>query len=205
MRSANSEGNCYRLVTYPTCHALVLKNSRNPILIGQRYRSHRGVVRCHYLFFAAFPKGGVTVITRRMTATEHTRVLIVDDHRIVRLGLRRLLESTNSHIVVGEAGSGKEALETLPDARPDLAIVDISMDGMDGIELTERIKEEHPGVRVLIVSMHGESYYVRQALGVGADGYVLKDNIDSVLKEATDAVLGGERYLCEDSRKLVGG
>lgn len=125
------------------------------------------------------------------------RVFLVDDHRIVRLGFRRLLEQSGTLSVAGEAASGEEALEKIPLVRPDLAVVDISMKGMDGIELTRQIKQHHPEVYVLIVSMHNERFYVDRALEAGADGYVLKDNVDELMLEATDAVLAGQRYLCK--------
>lgn len=131
------------------------------------------------------------------------RVLIVDDHRIVRLGLRHLLEETHCRIVVGEAKSGEEALEVFDEVQPDLVLADISMGGMDGIELTKHLKSSRPDVKVLIVSMHAESLYVHQALNVGADGYVDKGNIDGVIEEATSAVLAGKQYLCESTRKLM--
>ena len=140
-----------------------------------------------------------------MVRSDLPRILLVDDHRVVRLGYRHLLESLGYFAVAGEAASGKEALVVLPDLKPDLAIVDISMKEMDGIELTRRIKRDHPDVRVLVVSMHDGSYHIRQALAAGADGYVLKNNIDTVMEEAVDAVLAGKRYLCKDSRKLVAG
>ncbi len=133
-----------------------------------------------------------------MVAADFPRVFLVDDHRIVRLGFRRLLEESGTLLVAGEAASGEEALEKIPQVRPDLAIVDISMKGMDGIELTRALKRQYPDVRVLVVSMHDESFYVDRALQAGADGYVLKDNVDELMFEAADEVLAGRRYLCRD-------
>lgn len=136
--------------------------------------------------------------TISMVAAGRSRVFLVDDHRIVRLGFRRLLEQSDTLSVAGEADSGEKALEEISQVRPNLAIVDIAMQGMDGIELTRTLKEKYPEVRVLIVSMHNESFYVDRALAAGADGYVLKDNVDELMLEAAGAVLAGRRYLCRD-------
>lgn len=133
-----------------------------------------------------------------MVAADLARVFIVDDHRIVRLGFRRLLEQAGTLSIAGEASSGEEALQKIPHAHPDLAIVDISMKGMDGIELTRHLKQDHPELRVLIVSMHDDTFYVERALEAGADGYVLKDNVDELMLEAAQKVLTGQRYLCRD-------
>lgn len=138
-----------------------------------------------------------------MTSDRHPRIFIVDDHPIVRMGFRRLLEMSSTFTVAGEAGSGAEALEKVPQARPDLAVVDIAMKGMDGIELTRRLKQSHPNLRVLIVSMHDESLYVERALAAGADGYVLKDNVDELMVEATGEVLAGRQYLGKDVNRQL--
>ena len=117
--------------------------------------------------------------------------------------MRLLLESHNV-TVAGEAASGEEALEMFDEVNPNVVIADIAMgEGMDGIELTRRIKQDHPEVRVLVVSMHDDSYYIESALNAGADGYVIKHNTDGALEEAIEALLNGERYLCIDARKKV--
>lgn len=139
-----------------------------------------------------------------MTAsTNSARVFLVDDHPIVRMGFGRLLEASTNLSVCGEAGGGEEALEKMPDTRPDLAVVDISMDGMDGLELTRRLAEEHPDVRVLIVSIHDEVRYVKEALGAGACGYVLKDHASDLMSEASRAILAGQVYICKDMREKL--
>lgn len=130
-----------------------------------------------------------------MPDTAPAQVFLVDDHPIIRDGFRDLLDEEEGFAVTGEAGSGEGALEKMSEAEPDLAVVDISMDGMDGIELTRRLKDAHPSLKVLIVSMHGESRYVEDALKAGASGYVLKDNVHRLLPEAAREVLGGSRYL----------
>lgn len=133
--------------------------------------------------------------------TTPAEVFLVDDHPVVRMGLRHLFDQFDHLSIVGEAESGEEALPNITEASPDLAIVDISLDGMDGIELTRRLKKEHPEVRVLIVSMHDDAYYVEQALEAGAGGYVLKDKVNSVLLEAVETILDGGRYLGTENKQ----
>ena len=138
-----------------------------------------------------------------MVGIHPARIFIVDDHRVIRLGFRLVLERVGRHAVIGEAESGEEALKKITESAPDLAVVDIAMEGMDGIELTRRLKAQCPGLRVLIVSMHDDSYYVEAALAAGADGYVLKENADELMTKAVDELLGGRTYLCNEvARKL---
>lgn len=127
--------------------------------------------------------------------TTPAEVFLVDDHPVVRMGLRHLFDQFEHLAIVGEAESGEDALPRIIDDSPDLAIVDISLDGMDGIELTRRLETECPEVRILIVSMHDDTYYVEQALEAGASGYVLKDRVNKVLLEAVETVLDGGRYF----------
>ncbi len=132
-------------------------------------------------------------------ANDHpARVFLVDDHPIIRDGFRELLEAGDDFVVAGEAGSGQEALKKMSDSKVDLAVVDISLGSMDGIELTRRLKEDDPDLRILIVSMHEETRYVEDALKAGARGYVLKDNVHALLPEAAREVIDGQMYLCED-------
>lgn len=130
-----------------------------------------------------------------MTNTSPAQVFLVDDHPVVRMGLRHLFDQFDHYSVVGEAESGEEALSQISDTNPDLAIVDISLDGMNGIELTRHLETEDSDLRVLIVSMHDDAYYIEQALEAGANGYVLKDKVNSVLLDAVETVLDGGRYL----------
>lgn len=105
---------------------------------------------------------------------------------------------------VAEASSGQEALDALSETEVDVALVDISMDGMSGIELTRRLQERRPALSVLIVSVHAETQYVEDALDAGASGYVLKDNAYSALREAISSAVDGEVYLDEDLRYKPG-
>lgn len=128
----------------------------------------------------------------------------MDDHPVVREGLRQFLEVSGSFSVVGEAGSGEEALEAIGSSEADLAVVDISMgDDMDGIELTRRLTERFPELRVLIVSMHNDSYYARTALEAGANGYLVKGKVHEEIVNAVNAVLEGETYICDDMEKKL--
>lgn len=138
-----------------------------------------------------------------MTNGTPTRVFVVDDHPIIRHEFRRLLEKEGNFIVDGEAGSGAETMQIMPKTDVDLAIIDISMKDMDGLELTRRLKEIDPDLQVLIVSMHGETRYVEKALDVGATGYVLKDNVHAVLLEAAREVTAGQRYLCKELEEKI--
>lgn len=131
-----------------------------------------------------------------------TQIFLVDDHPIIRAGFRQLLDSEDEFVICGEADSGEEALKKIPDTEADLALVDISMNGMDGIELTRRLKESYPDLKVLIVSMHNEARYVEDALEAGASGYVLKDHVHSELQKAACEVLDGKTYLCDALKDL---
>ena len=102
------------------------------------------------------------------------RVLVVDDHAILRDGIRSLLESQEDILVVGEAGNGSEALESISISLPDIVLMDISMPKTNGLEATRSIKERFPHVKVLILTQHDNREYIAPALGAGASGYVLK-------------------------------
>jgi len=123
------------------------------------------------------------------------RVLLADDHTLVRAGLRKLLESLPDIEVVGEASDGLELLEMAEKLQPQVVLMDIAMPGLNGIEATGRIVKALPGVRVLILSMHQNAEYVRQALRQGAVAYLLKDSAPLELELALKAVLCGETYL----------
>ncbi len=123
------------------------------------------------------------------------RVLLADDHALVRAGIRSLLRSIDGVEIVAEAENGQQALERAQATRPDIVLIDISMPGLNGIEATRRIKAQSPDTKVLIVSMHAEPEYVSQALRSGASGYLLKDATPVELELAIQAVRRGEAYL----------
>jgi len=130
-----------------------------------------------------------------------TRILIVDDNEMVRRGLAELINHHGDLAVCAEAADAAETLEMLTRLEVDLAIVDISLVGTDGIELTRQIKSRWPHLPVLILTMHGEQHYVRQAFDAGADGYILKADACGNIASAVRLVIAGDRYV---SPELVG-
>jgi DNA-binding NarL/FixJ family response regulator len=127
--------------------------------------------------------------------TRPIRVLLADDHALVRAGLRKLLESLSGVEVVAEAGDGREALALVASKNPDLVLLDITMPGLNGLEAAERIGREHPGTRVILLSMHASEEHVLRALRAGAAGYLPKDAPLGELELAINAVRKGETYL----------
>jgi two-component system response regulator NreC len=123
------------------------------------------------------------------------RVLLVDDHTVVRQGLRKILESSADIEVVGEVGDGAAAVTAAATLTPDVVLMDVRMEHLNGIEATRQILANQPGVRVLILSMYDNEQFVRQSVEAGAKGYLLKDVDDEVLVEAVLAVSAGETYF----------
>ncbi|MGE5264437.1 MAG: response regulator [Acidobacteriota bacterium] len=132
-------------------------------------------------------------------------ILIAEDHRIVRDGLRMLLQSEPDFVVVAEAENGREAIARARETRPDLAILDISMPDLGGLEATRLIKTESPQTQVLILTMHESDEYFFRALQAGASGYVLKKAATQDLIAAARAVARGEAFLYPSvAKKLIG-
>jgi DNA-binding NarL/FixJ family response regulator len=131
------------------------------------------------------------------------RVVIADDHGIVRSGLRLLLEQQPDIEVVGEASDGAEARDLAIDERPDLAILDVKMPKLTGLQATREIREQVPDVAVLILSMHDDERYLFEALKAGASGYVLKRQADEDLLDAVRAVQRGEPFLTPDAQRAL--
>lgn len=125
------------------------------------------------------------------------KIFVVDDHSVMRWGYIALINQEPDLKVVGEAGSALEAIERIPKANPDLAIVDISLEGMNGIELTKHLRAQHPDLPVLIVSMHDESLYGERALRAGARGYIMKKEARTKIVEAIRCMLNGRFYLSD--------
>jgi two-component system response regulator NreC len=123
------------------------------------------------------------------------RVLVADDHAVVREGIRAVLASTPDFDVVGEAADGTEALAAALDLAPDVLVLDLSMPGMSGLEVTEQVRRDRPDVRILILSMHDHPEYVLRAVRAGASGYVLKDAQPDELRAAVRAVREGREYF----------
>ena len=133
------------------------------------------------------------------------RVMIVDDHDIVRAGIRVLLDDQPDMAVVGEASDGREAVEMAGSMKPDVVLMDISMPGMTGIEVTRAIKAAHSEIEIVGLTMHAEDRYFFQLLQAGASGYVVKGAAPRELLDAVRAASRGEAYIHPSlQRKLIG-
>ncbi|MGI8461663.1 MAG: response regulator [Solirubrobacterales bacterium] len=131
------------------------------------------------------------------------KILIADDHGIVRSGMRVLLESQEDIEVIAEAADGVEARDMAIRERPDLAILDVKMPRLTGLQATREIREQAPDVAVLILSMHDDERYLFEALKAGASGYVLKRQADAELLDAIRAVERGEPFLTPDAQRAL--
>lgn len=138
-----------------------------------------------------------------MNQSEIVRVLLAEDHTIVRKGLRSLLDSEVGIEVIGEAADGREAVEKAGQLLPDVILMDIAMPGLNGLEATRQIKKRFPEVKVLILTMHANEEYVFQILRAGASGYVVKQAAPSELVSAIQAVYRGESFLSPLISKTV--
>ena len=128
-------------------------------------------------------------------ALKRIRILLADDHAVVRQGFRMILSSHPDLEIVGEAGNGREAVELAATLRPDVVVMDVAMPELNGIEATRRLASSVPHARVIALSMHKDSVYVRETLRAGARGYLLKDSVAADLVSAVRAVAAGEGYL----------
>ena len=131
------------------------------------------------------------------------RVLLVDDHELMRQGLRSIVERDDGIEVVGEAASGREAVALASTLAPHVVVMDVAMQDMNGIEATRQVRNACPGVRVVALSSHSDSRYVTAMLDAGASGYVLKANAYDDLRRAIDAARRGKTYLCADVTESV--
>jgi two-component system response regulator NreC len=123
------------------------------------------------------------------------RILIVDDHAVVRAGLRMLIDAQDDLEAVGEAGSARDAIFQARSLKPDVILMDVVMPGQSGLEVLPRLLEEHPEAKVLVLSMQDEPQYVRQAFAAGANGYVLKEAADTEVVSAIREVAHGGNYV----------
>ena len=130
-----------------------------------------------------------------MAAEGRSRVLVIDDHALVREGVKRLIDDQSDMEVIGEAGEGHAGVRLAQALEPDIALVDVSMPGLGGTEVTQMITDTCPGVRVIAVSRHNDGSFVRKLLDAGAVGYVLKQSASTELTRGIRAVAAGERYL----------
>ena len=132
-----------------------------------------------------------------------TRILLADDHQIVREGLRALVDNEPGMQTIGEAADGREAVKLALALKPDVVIMDVAMPGLNGIEATHQIVTENPGVRILALSMHSGNRFVEQILKAGASGYVLKDKAFEELASAVVTVMSGRTYLSPRIMEVV--
>jgi DNA-binding NarL/FixJ family response regulator len=131
------------------------------------------------------------------------RVAIADDHAIVRDGLKSLLSAQPDVEVVSEGSDGREALEALERHRPDVLLLDLSMQGLNGVEVLRRARERSPRTRVLVLSMHASAEYVRPAVRAGAAGYLVKGAGIANLLEALRAVAAGDAYFGPEAKRVL--
>jgi DNA-binding NarL/FixJ family response regulator len=139
----------------------------------------------------------------RITEKKNARILIVDDHAVVRQGLRMLINQELDLLVSGEAEDGETALRLINTQHFDLAIVDISLNGESGIQLTEKIKVQRSNLPVLILTMHDEKLYARQAFRAGARGYITKHEAAETIITAIRMMLSGKDYIGEQMAKDI--
>jgi DNA-binding NarL/FixJ family response regulator len=131
------------------------------------------------------------------------RILIADDHGLVRRGARAVLRSRRGWRVVGEAANGREAVQKAKELKPDVAVVDIGMPELDGVEVTRQIRETVPDTKVLVLTMHESDQMVRRALEAGARGYLLKSDLTECLEKAVEAVAEGKCFLTPRVSEIV--
>ena len=131
------------------------------------------------------------------------KLLLADDHAIFRAGLRRLVEEAGDMVVVAEAADGREAIQLTHDVMPDVAVVDISMPGLDGLEVISQLSSLHPKLPILVLTMHEEEQYVVRSIAAGAKGYITKRSVPEQLVKAIRKVYAGGRYLTEEAAELL--
>jgi DNA-binding NarL/FixJ family response regulator len=138
--------------------------------------------------------------------SEKVRIVIAEDHTILREGLRSLLSSSANFEIVGEAGDGREAIRQVKKFKPDLILTDLSMPRMNGMEAIKEIKRESPATKILVLTVHRAEEYILATFRAGADGYLLKDSTHSELLMAVKKVLSGTHYISpEISEKVIEG
>lgn len=131
------------------------------------------------------------------------RILIADDHAMIRDGLRNLIQQNQSYTIVGEAKSGNEALQLFAQYVPDLIILDISMPDLNGMEVSKKILETYPDACILIFSMYDGDDYISRCLELGVKGYVIKNESGSELENAIQSVLEGKNYFSRHAQDVI--
>jgi DNA-binding NarL/FixJ family response regulator len=131
------------------------------------------------------------------------KVLLADDHSIVRAGLRRIVEESGDMEVIAEAADGREAIRLVRKTAPDVAVIDISMPGLDGLEVVSRLRGHCPDLPILILTMHEEGQYVVRAIQAGAMGYMTKQSAPEQLLKAIRKIHAGSRYLTDEAAETL--
>ncbi|CAB1060287.1 Two-component transcriptional response regulator, NarL/FixJ family [Olavius sp. associated proteobacterium Delta 1] len=131
------------------------------------------------------------------------KVLLADDHSIVRAGLRRIVEESGEMEVIAEAADGREAIDQVHETLPDVAVIDISMPGLDGLEVVSQLRNHYPQLPILILTMHEEGQYVVRAIEAGAMGYLTKQSAPEQLVKAIRRVHSGSRYVTDDAAEAL--
>ena len=131
------------------------------------------------------------------------KVLLADDHSIVRAGLRRIVEESGDMEVIAEAADGREAIRLVREISPDVAVIDISMPGLDGLEVVSQLKSQCPDLPILILTMHEEGQYVVRAIQAGAMGYMTKQSAPEQLLTAIRKIYAGSRYLTDEAAETL--
>jgi len=134
---------------------------------------------------------------------KRVRILLADDHRILRTGLRELLEKQGRFEVIAEAENGRDAVKMSRKLQPDIVIMDITMPDLNGIEATQRITAECPRIKVIVLSVHSEQRYVAEVIKAGASGYILKECDFDEIAQAIPTVISGQIYLCSTIATVV--
>lgn len=131
------------------------------------------------------------------------KILLADDHNLVREGLRRIVDESHGMEVVAEASNGREALQLAKETSPDVALIDISMPGIDGLEVVRELKLSHPNLPIIILTMHEEEQYIIRAIEAGAMGYITKRSATEQLVKAIYQVHSGSRYLTAEATEIL--
>ncbi|MGD8290093.1 MAG: response regulator transcription factor [Desulfobacterales bacterium] len=131
------------------------------------------------------------------------KVLLADDHSIVRAGLRRIVEESGEMNVVAEAADGQEAIRLVKKTAPDIAVIDISMPGLDGLEVISQLQALHPKLPILVLTMHEEGQYVVRAIQAGAMGYLTKQSAPEQLVKAIHKIHSGQRYITDEAAESL--
>jgi len=141
-----------------------------------------------------------------MLGSKSTNIFLADDHLMVREGIKSIIVKSEDYIVVGEASDGRSALESIERLKPDVAILDIAMPLMTGIEVARQLKKYNPGIKIIMLTQYDDDEYIKELLLVGIDGYILKENASDDLIKAIEEVVKGNKYLSPQvTTKVVSG